>query len=349
MNVTTSAEGGEANAVVEERILARMKQRTDEISHRSEQRRTEQPNRNTESETADVFLASFQEMKSKLTEDLKISQDLAGDKTKMMDHFDRMVRDHGYIQQYLNESSMFLASFQLKRSQEILAELNAEIQSQMEALQPKKRFGFKNKTNKPKEKKVVPTTDDADSTEAREIKNSALDSYLQRNFFGFKDRSNETLVMKADEILNRQLNLQNLTNCTVEVLGNPGTIQAADLKYCTVLIGPTSRSAFIKRSQGCQFVLACQQVRIHDTVDSNFYLHVTGAAIIESCSNVGFAPYNLAYPQLEEHYSNSQLDRAVNYWDKVEDFKWISKNEKSPNLFHIEENDRKKNWFSNDK
>lgn len=341
----TSLECSAPDSAVEERLLARMKQRTEDIAQRALQRRNQQTNRNTELETADAFLAAFHEMKNKLEEDLGRSQDLKEDRDKIMHHFDMMVRDHGYIQEYLNESSMFLASFQMKRSQEILAELDAQIQSQMEALQPKKRFGFRSKPpTKPKEI-LQPVVDSIESARRTDENNALLDSILQKNFFGFKDERDKTIRVLADEINDRQLNLQNLSNCRICVLGTPGTIQAADLTGCTVIIGPTSRSAFIKRCRDCRFVMACQQVRIHDTNDSHFYLHVTGAAIIESCRDVGFAPYNLEYPDLELHYTHSGLNRTINNWDNVEDFNWISKNEKSPNMFIIEEKDRNESWM----
>uniref|UniRef100_A0A2P2HYU3 Tubulin-specific chaperone C-like n=1 Tax=Hirondellea gigas TaxID=1518452 RepID=A0A2P2HYU3_9CRUS len=341
---------GVVDSVVEERLLSRMRKRTEELAQRSEQRRNQQVNRNTELETADAFLTSFHEMKVKLDQDILKSDDLdTGDKDAMIEYFNKMVRDHSLIQQYINESSMFLASFQMKRSQEILAELEAEIQRKMEVLQPKKRFGFGTKASKPKPKakdSVPSKSDTTDSATRIEMKYSALDELIAKRFFGFKDKSNETLVMAAEEISNRQLNLQNLSHCNVQVLGNPDTIQAAALDNCTILIGPTSRSAFIKNCTSCRFVLACQQVRIHDTRDTQFYIHVTGAAIIESCGNVGFAPYNLEYPLLQEHYNYSGLDIDTNNWDKVDDFKWITKNEKSPNMYLIEEKERKDNWLS---
>ena len=44
------------------------------------------------------------------------------------------------------------------------------------------------------------------------------------------------------------------------------------------------------------------QLRVHTTVDSVFYLHVTSKAIIEDSSRLQFTPYNLSYPELEGHF-----------------------------------------------
>ena len=70
----------------------------------------------------------------------------------------------------------------------------------------------------------------------------------------------------------------------------------------SILCGPVSSSVFIEDCKDCTFVVACQQLRVHGTVQSLFYLHVTSRAIIEDCRQVSFAPYNLTYPELEQHF-----------------------------------------------
>ena len=52
----------------------------------------------------------------------------------------------------------------------------------------------------------------------------------------------------------------------------------------------------------CSKVLENKQLRVHGTIQSRFYLHVTSRAIIEDCRQVSFAPYNLTYPELEEYF-----------------------------------------------
>ncbi|KAA0190409.1 hypothetical protein HAZT_HAZT009793 [Hyalella azteca] len=332
------------DAVIGERLLSRMQQRTQEREQRSQQRRDQVTNRNTELENDDAFLTSFNEMKIKLEEDLKnVTQRSTADKSELESCFEKMTRDHGLIQQYINESSMFLSQYLLKRSQESLASLDVEIRNKMSEMIPKKRFGFRGRSNLPPKTAVTPDVVDSASEVQR---NSALEQLLEKNFYGFRDLSSEKLTLNAAEVHNRQVNLVNLIDCTVTILGNPGGMQAAGLTNCTVVVGPMSRSAFIKNCVDCRFVLACQQVRIHDTKDSQFYLHVTGAAIIESCNNVGFAPFNLNYDQLDEHYTSSGLDRSINKWDKVDDFKWLNSEEKSPNMFLIPEENRQTEWLT---
>ena len=53
---------------------------------------------------------------------------------------------------------------------------------------------------------------------------------------------------------------------------------------------------------------------------STVYLYSQNDPVIESSSNLTFAPYNLAYPHLLEHFADANLDSDKNRWDLVFDF-----------------------------
>ncbi len=50
------------------------------------------------------------------------------------------------------------------------------------------------------------------------------------------------------------------------------------------------------------------------------YLYVLNDPIIESSQNLKFAPYNVAYPLLDEHARSVGFDPQVNKWDLIFDF-----------------------------
>lgn len=322
-------------------LLERMKQRADDLAQKAEDRRREAESQVASSENVDYFLQTFQQKKTDLEKKIEEADNI--NKSELNNHLDELVKDMQEVQQLLNESSMFLASFQIKKAQQEVNELNRSVYERIEELQPKKKFGFGKKNKVEKTVKPKPKPDEADGDAAR--KNEALDELIEKQFFGFKDEADQTLTKSPDEVQNRQLNLINLQDCKVIALGNPSTVQMASLKNCTVIIGPTSRSAFIKGCVDCKFVIACQQLRIHNTTATQVYLHVTGAAIIENCQQVEFAPYTLSYPELDDHYFQSGLDLNTNYWNKIDDFNWINENEESPNWSLIPEDDRCDNWL----
>ncbi|KAK7070892.1 hypothetical protein SK128_019784 [Halocaridina rubra] len=322
-------------------VLERMKQRTEIISARAEHRRSEKRNKEAASESIDYFYDTFQGMRDDI--ERKADGAVSVDKPQIVGYLDSLVQDVQKMQQFLNESSMFLASFQIKKAQEQIDELHVLVKNKIDTLQPKKKFGFGKKSVEKKNKSRELKTDETDTTSKGKI--DTLNEIIEKQFFGFKDESAKTLAKTASELENRQLNLQNLKNCKVITLGNPSTLQVASLTNCVVLVGPTSRSVFIKDCINCKFVIACQQVRIHNTVDTEFYLHVTGAAIIEGCRGVQFAPYTITYPELDNHFSQSGLDLNTNNWNKIEDFHWLNETEASPNWSIIREEKREYNWL----
>eukprot|EP00041_Stephanoeca_diplocostata_P013886 m.248215 g.248215 ORF g.248215 m.248215 type:complete len:139 (+) comp19501_c0_seq43:1247-1663(+) len=95
---------------------------------------------------------------------------------------------------------------------------------------------------------------------------------------------------------------------TVEIAGQPNALHMRDLKSCKVgllegtlilrsirmlntlfksciqvCIGPVSRSLLLHECTGCEFHIACQQLRIHTSTATDFHIHVTSKAIIEDC------------------------------------------------------------------
>ena len=88
----------------------------------------------------------------------------------------------------------------------------------------------------------------------------------------------------------------------------------------------------------------CQQLRVHHTENTDFYLHVTSRAIIEDTKEVRFAPYSVKYDGIEADFDSAGLDPSINNWSSVDDFNWLAMDTKSPNWKILEENKRKQNW-----
>ncbi|KAG7222275.1 hypothetical protein INR49_027279 [Caranx melampygus] len=122
------------------------------------------------------------------------------------------------------------------------------------------------------------------------------------------------------------------------------TLHLKHIDSCEILCGPVSSSVFVDQCKNSTLVFPCQQLRTHNTTDTQVYLHVTSRAIIEDCQGVSFAPFSWSYPTLEEDFSVSGLDRDRNNWNQVDDFNWLAAGTPSPNWTVIPEADRKTNW-----
>jgi len=281
-------------------------------------------------ESVTFFEENFMTGKNDLENELAKCESL--DKKDLVVHFDEMSALHVKLQKYLTESTMFLPSHSVRKAGDVLSKLQSQIQEKRDLMLPKKKFAFKSKKKGTLPEKL---TDKAVDTSAFDAISLAECRFL--------DKENETLEM--DTVVNQKdVALANLKSCTVKLTGSPSAIHVNNLNNCTILSGPVSGSIFIRECTNCTFVVACQQLRIHSTTDTKFYIHVTSRAIIEDCSTVSFGPYNWTYPSIEEHYSLSGLDKSRNSWNDIDDFNWLAANQHSPNWSLIPENERKEHW-----
>ncbi|EGD82791.1 hypothetical protein PTSG_03441 [Salpingoeca rosetta] len=298
-----------------------------------------------------TFRGKLQELRTKLE---ALSTDASRDElTKALDD---ITKETAAVSKYLTDSTPFLPAYDNRSSQTALAEFKRELDAKRTQLVPKKKFAFKARQKKKPTAAKQPASSaptDATKTAAPQSHQQAAQpaadhskqqAAVEEDTLGFKDKANETLHLTREVATNSDVTLKNLENCTVLVEGAPGAIHASNLKNTTICIGPVSRSLLIDHCDGCKFVLACQQLRVHNTYDTDFYLHVTSRAIIEDCDRVRFAPFNWKYDGIEDDYKVAGLDTSINNWDKVNDFKWIKPHVPSPHWCTIPNDDRHDAW-----
>jgi len=193
----------------------------------------------------------------------------------------------------------------------------------------------------------VPASAACDKADA----NASVDQSQQPIFLasesGFTKRANELLVLSSTDVEKKDVMLSSLSGCRVLIRGCPSTVHITSVRDCIVLCGPTSGSVFVDDCQKSVFVVACHQLRVHRTSNTDFYLHVTSRAIIEDCSAVQFAPYNWIYADLDEDFHKVGLDHTRNNWNAVDDFNWLAADKQSPNWSVMDEDARVPSWNEN--
>ncbi|KAM3592697.1 uncharacterized protein V6R79_023724 [Siganus canaliculatus] len=232
------------------------------------------------------------------------------------------------------------AVYDLRRAQGALQKLQTSLAETREESLPKKKFAFRARTKAADKVSALesdkPSLDDAGITK--------VDGTVASVQCGFSNMDGVHLTKTADEIQNRDVLLTHLTNCTVRLLGSPSTLHLKHIDSCEILSGPVSSSVFIDHCRNSTLAFPCQQLRTHNTTDTQVYLHVTSRAIIEDCRGVSFAPFSWSYPTLEEDFAVSGLDQDRNNWSQVDDFNWLAAGTPSPNWTVIPEVDRKTTW-----
>ncbi|XP_068161733.1 tubulin-specific chaperone C [Antennarius striatus] len=252
------------------------------------------------------------------------------------------------LQKFLNDSIPFLTQYDLRKAQTALQKLQTSISKTREERLPKKKFAFGVRSKAPTQVSApvsTPTTS-ADAPAAVDSGKTNLNGAAASEQCGFSNMDNVSLIKTAEEIQKRDVLLTHLTNCRVRLLGSPSTLHLKHIDGCEVLCGPVSGSVFVDHCRNSTLAFPCQQLRTHNTTNTQVYLHVTSRAIIEDCHGVSVAPFSWTYPTLDEDFIASGLDSDRNNWSQVDDFNWLAAGTPSPNWTVLPEADRKTNWDS---
>ena len=319
-------------------VTERLQRRNDEREADILKRRTVKNDNSATHENTGFFIENFTRTKTEL--ELKLDDGADASSTSTADQLlycDSISSDIQKLQKFLTDSTLFLPTFEVQKAQETINKLQSSVQKKREVLVPRKKFGFKSKKKQAAEKPLT-------NAEVKPAEPTEALLNIELYECSFKDLSSQTLTKEAVEVNQKDVALSTLTDCTIKLYGSPGAIHVSALRNCRVFSGPVSGSVFIEGCQDCVFVLPCQQLRVHASYDTQFYLHVTSRAIIEDSSRIVFAPYNWRYEGLDEHYAMSGLSKARNSYDTVDDFNWLAADVHSPNWSVLDEDQRVACW-----
>lgn len=320
----------EKSNIVEDLIKRENERQQDVLKKKNEKKLT-----NAENEQYNYFNVVF----DKKCKEIELTLDSTStlNKSELTIQFDQLFKELNILKKFMADSLMFLRGYDIRISNQRLQELETKIKKLEESLLPKKKFGFKNKKT-PKENILK---DEVDGNQM--IKKNIS---LQEHFYGFRNNTDEKLVLERETMYKKDVCLENLNNCTVLLLGTPSTLQLSSLKNCVIISGPVHTSVFAENCTECRLVIACQQLRLHSSKKCDVYLHVTSKAIIEDCSEIKLAPYNFKYKNINDDFASSGLDIETNNWNSIDDFNWLVANKQSPNWCVLEEPARVSHWDS---
>lgn len=250
------------------------------------------------------------------------------------------------LQKFFTQNTTFIPVYEVRKAQEHLEKLNRLAQEKRDFLFPKKKFGFKSKLNMVSlESAIESAVNKASKTQTNnmEILNFNIESSCT-----LKDIENQTIVKSEFEINGKDIAIISVKNCCIQLYGNPSVLHISDLENTVVLCGPITGSAFMTNCKNSKLIIACHQLRIHETKNTEFYINVVSRAIIENCQNVSFSPYAWSYQNIEKHFEMSAIKYSEINWTSIDDFNWLNQNLKSPNWFFLDESIRSK-WLTSEK
>jgi hypothetical protein len=289
--------------------------------------------------SASAFLSRFSDSKRSIEAHIAQSR-LAHptDPSEVRSHLDSISASISDLEKLVAEGSFFLPSYEVRSSLKTVSDLRQSLDNLSSELIPKKKFAFKNKASK-----RDPTTEPKQTTaEEKSVSVSTSQEKLVfevRDLPGFRGKKGEILVenFKGSEI--GEFTVSDLDSCEVKLIGSVRALFVHRLRNCRVYVGPVIGSVLIDEAEGCVFVMASHQIRIHNAKGCDFYLRVRSRPIIEDSSGVRFAPYCLSYEGVEEDLRDASLNEETGNWANVDDFRWL-RAVQSPNWSLLPENER---------
>ncbi|KAL9227511.1 hypothetical protein vseg_003192 [Gypsophila vaccaria] len=285
-------------------------------------------------ESTDSFLARFADLKQSITSELARIEQALESFTKMdLDSVSASIAD---LEKLLAENSYHLPSYEVRASLKGITDLKESLENVSSKLVPRKKFSFKSKAAK--QRQTVSVVPEHVEVEKPNVVPSAETCRLL-DTPGFRNKEGEILMedFKGKEM--GEFTLSDLSSCEVRLMGRSRAIYFHRLRNCRIYAGPTLGSVLIDDVEGCTFVLASHQIRIHNARGCDFYLRVRSRPIIEDSNGVRFAPYCLQYEGLEDDLKESRLEEETGNWANVDDFKWLRALQ-SPNWSILPETER---------
>eukprot|EP00741_Cyanophora_paradoxa_P021182 tig00021339_g20445.t1 len=296
-------------------------------------------------ESAAAFHQTFTKEKNAIAEALGAAKALQGEEASA--RLDELAARVAELQASVTRAARFLPPYDLRQSQDVLARLEKEHATLKAAVAPKKKFAFSSRrTPSPGTSASAAAPAPTQPPEAsREEPPAPAASQpaggpLDERTVCIAGLAGQVLVRGAGELEpGRDVILRDLKDCDVFLLQRTSALHIHRVENCRVHAGPVDGSVRIEGAERCSFSLMSRQIRIHDAKGCDFYVHVRSGPIIEHCSGLRFAPYNLSYPELPSQSREAGFEGVENRWAAVEDFRWL-RTQQSPNWSVLPEGER---------
>lgn len=295
------------------------------------------------------FYSEYNDITEKISSLTKITNPAdAQKKLQLSADYERLSNRTAALQKYLTENTKFIPVYETRKAQENLSKLARLSQDKRDEVFPKKKFGFKSKQKMTTLADAITTanTKDEQITEARKKDTQDNDEmFFKDSTCTIKDVDGQTVIKYGAETDGKDIAILNIKNACIQIYGNPSVLHAKNIENSVILCGPISGSAFVNNLKNVKLVIACHQLRIHESHQSEFYIHIGSRAIIENCTSVQFAPYAWTHAELNADFARSTLNIEQSNWECIDDFNWLNQNQESPNWSILDE-EKRLNWVT---
>ena len=108
-------------------------------------------------------------------------------------------------------------------------------------------------------------------------------------------RGKTVVIPASEEKEEQQVELAQLHDCRVVVLGSCDSYTVDDCTNCELVLGPCQSSIFIRDCADLCITVACRQLRMRDVSTADFFVHTETDPCVESSTRITLHPYNMRY------------------------------------------------------
>ena len=118
----------------------------------------------------------------------------------------------------------------------------------------------------------------------------------------------ETIIVSGDVLI------ENLYNSTIQLKGNITSLRIKDISESSIDIQDMcDGTIYIENVKSSKLIISGDQIRIHDSQDSDIKLFARTSCILEDCKKLRFSPNILAAKK-------ANILGTDSYWKCVQDF-----------------------------
>ncbi|SCM23057.1 tubulin binding cofactor c, putative [Plasmodium chabaudi adami] len=155
---------------------------------------------------------------------------------------------------------------------------------------------------------------------------------LNKHSLSFQNQKNIKIIRGIGESAYSSLLINNMSNCEIIFLDILSSVFIQNITNCTIWVAAVESSLLIYNCIDCNILTNSKQIRIHNAVNTNFYINSMSSPIIESSEKLAFSPYNLNFDELPKLLEKINISRNSNKWKEVLDFSWQNAQDPSPNF-----------------
>jgi len=143
--------------------------------------------------------------------------------------------------------------------------------------------------------------------------------YVFENYFRFKGHEGDTLRKPPGSVNGQEFHLEDLEECTVEVLDVLDRAVVANLKNCNVFLGPTQNTVFIRKCEDCSFTVAAKEIRLVASSNCTVRGFSPHPVQLDDCHHIALGDFNGGYSGLTRHFQQAGLVPVPGQSIKVSD------------------------------